>query len=245
MKRAVWIALWAMGLLLLTSGAVSAQDDDGTVQITSPGEGTALFGLVEIIGTASHPTQFGGYVLEWSNAQNPDVWLPIQQPVTQQVAEALLGQWDTASAGLPDGTYQIRLRMFLADGSTRDTVIRGLRLQNSPPTDIPTPATFQQASPTAPGGPVPTSPIQQPPTPSPRPEITAAPLPDDPPNADAPDTLINFPAIGRAITNGILFSSGLFGLIVLYLIVRRQLGPNIQRLWWQIRSEIEDDRRGR
>ncbi|MFP4322339.1 MAG: hypothetical protein ACLFTK_07790 [Anaerolineales bacterium] len=245
-----WLILFSLHMV------VAAQEPEaGNVQIATPEQGSSLFGLVEIRGTATHPTRFGGYVLEWSNAQNPDVWLPIQQPVTQQVTDGLLGQWDTVGANIPDGTYQIRLRMFLEDDTTQDVVVSGLRVQNSPPTQIPTPNTFLQASPTpaalAPGAAQPTSPIQQPPTTTPRASQPDATQP--PPEAAGPldaatgdsTTIINLGAIRSAILNGFFFTSGLFGVIVLYLIMRRQLGPNIQRLWWQIRSEIEDDRRGR
>jgi len=230
----VWIILFLMPL------SAFAQEDGGLVEVTAPLDGQPLFGLIEITGTAQHPSLFNGYALEWSNAQNPDVWLPIQQRVNQQVVNGILGQWDTVGGAVPDGVYQIRLRMFLADGTFRDVVVRGLVLANSAPTGIPTVAIFD-ATPTLPllpaSGESPTPLIQQPPTVIPRPTF-AQPVLDS--GASGGDALINFGAAQSAFCSGVFFSLLLFGVIIGYLALRSQLSPFTRRLWWQIRSELDE-----
>lgn len=234
-QRALLIVLFLVLLIPLTG---FAQDAEGVAVITSPVDGQPLFGLVEITGTVQHPSLFGGYVLEWSNAQNPQVWLPIQQPVSQQVSNGILGQWDTVGGAIPDGIYQIRLRMFLNDGTFRDYEVKGLTLANSAPTNIPTVGFVEAATPTLPllsdeGTPL----IQQPPTVTPRPTFDQPALPVN--NSDE-GTFVNFGAAQNAFCNGVFFSVLLFGVVIGYLVLRSQISPLTRRIWWQIRSELDD-----
>src|SRR5688572_9144597 len=130
MMKRILIAL----VLLLIAVPASAQEDSSgaTVVIATPTEGQQLFGVEQITGTATHPSQFAGYTLDWSNMRNPDVWLPIQARVNQQVDNGVLGQWDTVA--IPDGLYQIRLRVYLNDGSEVDFIVQNLAVVNSAPT---------------------------------------------------------------------------------------------------------------
>lgn len=242
--------LFLVAIPLLAGGA-RAQDatlEAGTAVITSPTDGQQVFGLLEIIGTASHPSAFDGYALEWSNAQNPDVWLPIQPPLSQAVNDGILGQWDTVAAGIPDGVYQIRLRMFLIDGTFQDFEVKNLVVVNSTPTGIPT-AAVAPPTPSLPllptAGASPTSLILQPPTVTPRPtfEQPLGSASSDGSTRSDENTFINFNAVQSAVCNGVYFTFGLFGIILVYLLLRRQISPYTRRLWWQIRSEIENDRR--
>jgi hypothetical protein len=239
-----YICILVILLMAVPLSALHAQEQ-GIAQITTPAEGAQLFGLVEILGTATHPSLFDGYVLEWSNVQNPDVWLPIQQRIGQQVVNGVLGQWDTAGSNIPDGSYQIRLRMFLTDGSVQDFVLRSLTLINSAPTDLPTVIPAQATStlsvlPTA--GPSPTSIILQPPSVTPRPTFES-PLQDDSGSSSdsGNSTVVNFGAAQGAFCTGVFFSVGLFALIIAYIALRSRLSPFTRRLWWQIRSELDND----
>lgn len=221
-------------------GHAFAQDtDESRYEIIAPVESGQLFGLVEIIGTASHPSLFRSYSLEWSNAQNPDVWLPVQQPVSQQVTDSLLGQWDTVR--IPDGVYQLRLRLSLTDDTERQVIIRGLAVANSAPTPLPT-AELPQLPTNAPltGE----SLINQPPAATPRPTFEQ---PNFEPsvstrNTNSSEIFVTFDSAQAAVCNGALFSMIFFGVIVAYLLLRKQISPYTRRLWWQIRSEIEDTR---
>lgn len=236
--------------LLLLALPASAQQDEGEVLITEPAPGQELFGLVQISGTATHPSLFNGYVLEWRSAQSPVLWLPINSRVNQQVQDGVLGQWDTVASGVPDGLYQIRLQMFLTDGTVREYQVDNLRLVNSAPTSVPTvaPVVPQVATPLSlptPGA-SPTSPIEQPPTATPRPDQAAPVIAVADDSGDSSATLneiVNFSALQSAFCRGIFFTLGLFGFILLYLALRQQLSPYTRRLWWQIRSEMNDDQR--
>ena len=233
-------------LCLLAALAPVFAQEDGTAIITTPADNEQLFGLVQISGTAAHPTLFAGYSLDFSNVQTPDIWVPIQPRINQQVNDGILGQWDTAQLGVPDGTYSIRLQVFLSDGSVLEAIIRDLALVNSTPTQVPSVAPIVPAA-TLPGlptaGPSPTSMIQQPPT------ITPAPTFEEPAPvtfiADTPtgDSLFNFSAVQSAFCSGVYMTTGFFGLVLGYLLMRRQISPYTRRLWWQIRSELQDDQR--
>jgi hypothetical protein len=241
-----YATLIAFLLLWLVLGVPStlAQDpplsEQGSYQITTPTEGQQLFGLVEIMGSATHPSAFVNYTLEWSNAQNPDIWLPIQQPISQQVSNGILGQWDTVAGAVPDGIYQIRLRVNLSDNSVGEVILRNLVLVNNAPTPLPTlaiPVGNPTSVPDSSGAPL----IQQPPSVTPRPTFEqAAPVPL---SSDTEDTFINYSAIQSAFCSGVYFTLAFFAFIIGYLLLRSQLSPLTRRIWWQLRSEFDDNRK--
>ncbi len=246
MRKLVLTVLW-MCVSVFTAQAqdITPTTEPGVLSIASPTDGQQLFGLVEIVGTATHPSLFDGYILEWSNIQNPEVWLPIQQRVNQQVNNGVLGQWDTVSAGVPDGIYQIRLRLFLTDETTQDFQVNNLVLINSAPTQVPTPlpavptATIQ-ALPLS--GPTPTSVVQQPPTVTPRPTFeNPVDLNQENSSGDEENSIFNFSAVQSAFCLGAYFSMAFFALVITYLVFRKQISPFTRRLWWQIRSEFDND----
>ncbi|NJL54810.1 PKD domain-containing protein [bacterium] len=108
-----------------------------SILILSPIPGNIVASQVQVIGAASHP-QFLQYQLEYGPDPNPNnLWFPIsgviQSPITSQ---GLLGIWNTTT--IPDDVYQLRLRVFLRDGSELRTVTNGVRVQNAQPTPIPT-----------------------------------------------------------------------------------------------------------
>ena len=105
--------------LLLAPGAARAQTEDEVIaRITSPVDGQQLFGPVMIAGTARHPAAFDSFMLEYDDLGTPaEEWQPVQERVTQQVDNGVLGMWDTAQ--VPDGTYQLRLRVSLIRRSGR------------------------------------------------------------------------------------------------------------------------------
>jgi hypothetical protein len=236
MMKRILIAL----VLLLIAVPASAQDTGATVVITTPTEGQQLFGLEQITGTATHPSQFVGYTLDWSNMRNPDVWLPIQARVNQQVDNGVLGQWDTVA--IPDGLYQIRLRVSLNDGSEVDFIVQNLAVVNSAPTGVPTQSGGSGAIPAFPTtDPLATPLINQPPTVTPRATFEQ---PEPVVIADNSDNASFFDpaAASSAFCTGVYFTVGFFGIIVAYLLLRKQLSPHTRRLWWQIRSEFDDER---
>jgi hypothetical protein len=134
---------------------------DPSARITNPADGTLLFGVVSITGTASN-VQLQTYRLDYLAAADTTAgWQPVGRPVTQQVRDSTLGQWDTTT--VKDGVYDIRLRVILRNATVLEDYVRGVIVQNQAPTALPTqpPAPTLTATPIA--GPTATSLIQQPP----------------------------------------------------------------------------------
>lgn len=108
----------------------------GYADITHPGAGEAIFGLVTIEGSADHPS-FVSYELSFAYQPNPeDTWFPIMQSIQTPVSEGRLGIWDTT--GITDGTYQLRLRVWLKNGNALEAFVQDLRVRNTIPTESPT-----------------------------------------------------------------------------------------------------------
>lgn len=147
MKR---IILAFILFLLIPAHLVQAQNK-GELTITSPVEGQVVQGLVVVTGAV---TVLGLSSYELSFAYNDDptqTWFVLHSSALP-VFEGDLGSWDTTA--LTDGDYNLRLRIFLLDGSTQETTVSGLRVRNytAVPTATPAPtatAVAQFAAPTA------------------------------------------------------------------------------------------------
>lgn len=108
----------------------------GYAEITDPGQGQALTGVVTIEGTAFHPA-FQAYGISFAYDPNPtQTWFPIGDRVATAVSESRLAVWDTG--GLTPGTYQLRLTVYLADGKTLETTVGGLQIGQQPTSATPT-----------------------------------------------------------------------------------------------------------
>ncbi len=106
------------------------------IAILSPPPGSVVAGNVQIVGAASHP-QFLQYQIEYGPDPNPsNLWYPATSAIQSQVFNGLLGIWNTTVT--PDTTYQLRLRVYLRDGTLLTTVVNNIRVQNNRPTPIPT-----------------------------------------------------------------------------------------------------------
>lgn len=218
---------------LIASGALGtatlarAQESPAVAQITSPGDGAQLFGPVNITGSALHPSAFDRYTLEYDLLSDVGAdWLLVQEPVTQQVQDGVLGTWDTAA--VPDGVYQLRLRVYLDNGEVAEVIVSNLRVQNRQPTPVPTIAPAGAAPPTP--GPTPTSPIVQPPTLNQQPALETEPLVAEPGDgepaasllqADSGSTRVNFDRVRQAFCTGGIIALGIFLVIALYHGLRR------------------------
>lgn len=107
------------------------------VQITYPVDGSQIAGYVPIYGSASHP-RFVQYALEWGPDPNPNnLWYPFTaQPQMGVVLNGTLGAWNTTSVN--DGNYQIRVHVWLNDGTDATDLVTGIRVSNTKPTAVPT-----------------------------------------------------------------------------------------------------------
>jgi hypothetical protein len=135
-------------ILILLAGmalpfSVSAQVF--TLGIDTPGPGEVLQGLVTVNGT-SEVEGFLSADIAFSYANDPTgTWFLISAS-SQPVQRGLLATWDTTT--ITDGTYNLRLRVTLADGSYKDSLISDLRVRNYTPVETATPAPYvPQATP--------------------------------------------------------------------------------------------------
>lgn len=120
----------------------------GAAQITSPTNGDMLRGSVEIAGIIETP-EFSLAELAFaygSDASDPSLsWFTLQT-FSQPPADSTLTIWDTTT--ITDGTYSLRLRVFLADGSLQEVYVTGLQVRNDAPPPTETPAPTQVIPPT-------------------------------------------------------------------------------------------------
>ncbi len=146
----------------------TVDNGNGTIVITSPGEGTSIAGVIPIIGTVAVP-KFDHYELTFGASWNPSEWDWISGPHQSQVIDGQLGEWNVG--GLSDGDYTLRITVY---GSRRTDYTVRVHVQNSAPivpTAIPTEVPpLPTAIPTE--TPIPTDT----PTPTDTPEPTATPF---------------------------------------------------------------------
>jgi hypothetical protein len=186
-----------------------AAQDSPTVAISSPKAGDVVRGQVNIIGTTRVPN-FLSAELEFSYASVPnETWFPIQT-LTQSVFDSPLHTWDTT--GITDGSYILRLRVFLNDGTFQEVTVP-VSVQNEVQPATPTPV--PTATPEEETLPVPTPfLLASSPTPTELPRATPTPLPTNPVSLDRPTVFSSF---GR----GVLVILGMFALAGLLLRIRR------------------------
>ena len=237
-----------LGLILVLLGLTvtlapvtpaTAQDTNSS-KITAPKDGDSLFGLVNILGTASNPNM-QRYTLQFDFQESqPEQWFPIAGPITQQVKDGVLGQWNTTS--VPDGRYQIRLRVVLRDGTVLEDKVQNLHVSNKQPTALPTvlPTATIVKTPTNPTpGPSSTPLIQQPPSNTLRPAIPTVVVTVIPPSTDSSsgsDAVTVFSAMQNAFCTGAYIALGLFFVIGVYALIHSKLRPVVRRLMSQIRN---------
>lgn len=95
------------GAGLLRIDRAVALEHPSVVRITAPKTDFATDGTAIVIhGTAASPLM-RGYALHYGIGVNPSRWIPIGAPVSRQVIDEQLAEWDVRA--LPDSTYTIRL----------------------------------------------------------------------------------------------------------------------------------------
>ncbi len=240
-----------LGLLLIccltglfAGRVVSAQTAEGLVaEITSPTPGQQLFGQVQIQGSAGHPSLFASYTLEYDDLSDPALqWFLAQERVSQQVDNNILGVWNTTL--IPDGSYQLRLRVFLTDGQVGEYTVSNLRVVNTEPTPIPTVAGDQSVA--TPSGPTPAAPlIEQPPSnnPTDTPSGEVIPLVNPTPileeTNETSNTRINFSRVRSAFCSGVYLAVALFAVLFVYSLLRGPLRPYTHR--WQSQDDFDNN----
>ena len=182
--RTALIILVVLGSVCVAQGRLMAAplfQQDLNV-ITFPGDSATVSGVVEIIGTASHPN-FNSYGVLYAPGPAPtgeSQWVAINFGVEQEVVGGSLALWDTTAFTedgqpvVPNGTYTLALARY-RDGSSEPDLyyVRNITVNNEDVT--PTPAATPEPLATAvPVTPTPV-PVEQPPTLTPRASDVAEP----------------------------------------------------------------------
>lgn len=122
------LLFFTMLCLLMLAGPASAQGDANVI-ITWPPPVYAVTGTIPVSGTVN-PPNLRNFFLEISLADGIDErWTPISLPARTPVIQGVLGEWNTTT--IPDGLYQIRVRVLLTDGQSLFAVAGPIRVSNA------------------------------------------------------------------------------------------------------------------
>lgn len=239
------IGLLAFAGTAFAAGSQRPLAQDSAAVISSPQSLSSVRGTVSVTGSALHP-QFQRYELYYT-VEPGENWVFIGDAIFTPVANGLLGTWETA--GLPDGSYSLRLRVVRQDGNYDEGFARNISVANrTPPTPTPTdtPAELPTLPPVIEGVFTPTPiveatstpvSVEQPeiPTPTPRPSPTLTPDDDDPsvaasgeessgdsPTAGLTDAF-DAKALRNSFTRGLVIAGSIFLAVGAFFAVRRLL----------------------
>jgi hypothetical protein len=105
-------------------------------RITSPQSGNTLQGMVNITGsTNSENLDYATISFAYEESES-QTWFEIQE-IRETVQDGTLAVWDTTT--ITDGTYSLRLEVFLKNGQHQEDVINGLKIRNYTPIETNTP----------------------------------------------------------------------------------------------------------
>lgn len=210
MRLSGWAGILGVLLALLVFGAARAQT--AAPVITAPQAGQTLQGVVMVTGSSA-VEGFLSADVAFAYADDPTgTWFLIAAS-DQPVSEGVLAVWDTT--GITDGVYDLRLRVFLVDGTSLEDLVPDLRVRNYTPPDTPTPT----PAPTPTETPVLLTPVV--PTATPLPTLTPSPFPTPTPLPTNPAVLP--PAeVYRSAGYGALIILAAFALLGAYFLLRRK-----------------------
>ena len=107
------------------------------VVVDTPAQGEAVQGQVAVVGYTD-VEGFQSYEVSFAYQKDEtNTWFPIGAG-EQVVRGATLATWDTTT--MSDGIYRLRVKVFLSDGRTLETVVSGIRVRNYSPVETSTPA---------------------------------------------------------------------------------------------------------
>lgn len=131
--------LTAFVLLPLAATLAAPAPQEARPIIAQPAPDSAVRGVVQVVGTATHP-QFLRYELYYAPWPVPSdqSWIFIGDAHFNQQPLGLLGTWDSRS--VPDGAYALRVRVVKVDGNYLDSDPQRVLVVNTRPLPSPTPA---------------------------------------------------------------------------------------------------------
>jgi hypothetical protein len=121
----------------LAAVAVRSVAAQGQPIILSPRQGEVLQGTVTITGSSAE-TGFLSSEVDFAYAGDTTGTWFLVAAASQPVDSNTLATWDTTT--ITDGNYNLRLRVYLKDGTHLDAIIPDLRVRNYTPVETPTPA---------------------------------------------------------------------------------------------------------
>ena len=124
-------------ILILAAGTARSVDAQGLPAILSPQPGEVLQGMVTIRGS-SNETGFLSSEVDFAySGDTTGTWFLVGTD-NQPVDSDTLATWDTTT--ITDGNYNLRLRVYLSDGTHLDAIVPNLRVRNYTPVETPTSA---------------------------------------------------------------------------------------------------------
>jgi len=139
MKRPLVLVLLTLLTLVMASPALAAPNlQEARPVIAQPAQDSAVRGVVQIVGSATHP-QFQRYELYYAPWPVPSdqSWIFIGDAHFSQQPLGLLGTWDSRS--VTDGAYALRVRVVKQDSNYIDSDPRRVLVTNTRPVETPTP----------------------------------------------------------------------------------------------------------
>lgn len=164
-------------------------------RVDAPLAGDVLQGTVAIIGSTDISGFKSAEVLFAYDADRTGTWFLLHQS-SEAVTNGTLANWDTTT--ITDGNYRLKVVVTLENGSTRETLVEGLRVRNYLPVETQAPVVEATQEPE----PVPTLAAAALPVPTP--------LPANPAQVDVKH-------LKGSLLNGILFAAAGFVLLGVYL----------------------------
>jgi hypothetical protein len=160
--------------LILPVVRVSAQETEDQAKIISPAAGDAVRGIVQIQGDIDID-EFQSWELTFGYMRDTTgTWFFIAEG-DQPIQDDILTQWDTTT--ISDGTYNLRLTVFLEGGRRTHIIVPDVRVRNYTPIETTTPTPTLTATPfTITPQPSQTPTVTIPPTET----LTLTPLPTNP-----------------------------------------------------------------
>jgi hypothetical protein len=114
----------ACGIMLLPFGRGLVLD---APEIDSPEPGDIVKGVVMVRGSTDVSGFQSAETLFGYNSDTTDTWFLIEKSMSP-VSNGNLAIWDTTI--ITDGVYRILVRVYLEDGTTSDTIVKGITVNN-------------------------------------------------------------------------------------------------------------------
>ena len=182
------------------------------VSISAPAGGEVVQGVAEVLGFTQVPGFISAEVSFGYQNDPTHTWFLLQAS-QKPIMQGTLASWDTTT--ISDGTYRLRLVVFLKDGSTQEAIQEGVRVRNYSPIETSTP---MQPTPIME---VQTGQVEEAALPTETPTATA--LPQFQPSLQTPlvqptnSIEINAGDVQASVTRGVLIGVGCLLVVGLYL----------------------------